>query len=87
MRKIKNQKGQAVIENVLITVLVFGLAYFVLNYMKDNEWMNSIIEAPKEYVQGMARSGVWVRVRGDNDLQFHPNNIDRHIMSRGSNID
>ena len=85
MRKIKHQKGQAVIESVLITVLVFGLAYFVLNYMKDNEWINSLVEAPKEYVQGMARSGVWKRVQ--EDLTFHPNNIDRHIMSKGSNID
>ena len=74
------------IEVVLIVILLFSLAQFILNTMKA-EWITELLEQPKQYLKGMARSGVWIKAQGNRDLEQHPNVYNRHIMSKGAELE
>lgn len=85
-QNFKNQSGAAMVEAVLIVILLFTLVQFVLgdNGIMKTLWMDELFEQPKLYLQGMARSGVWVSTK---NLEKHPNVFNRHIMSKGEDIE
>ncbi len=83
---MRNKKGAALIESVLIMVLLFGLTQFIFSNM-ENTWIESMVNAPMNHIKGMARSGVWENFENNSDIDSHPNIFERHIMSKGKDID
>lgn len=57
--KIKNQKGQFVIEAVLIMVLLMGLLTFFVKTFREQQLLAKLVESPWEYTSGMIEGGVW----------------------------
>ena len=87
-RNNHSKRGQAVIESILIMVVLFGLTQLVFNVMKGQQggesWMSQLVGAPSSYLKSMARSGVWEK--SDQDIRFHPNRSEGHLMNSGRKI-
>lgn len=57
--RIKNQKGQFVIEAVLLMVLAMGLMLAAVRGFRDNRLLANLVESPWDRTSGMIESGVW----------------------------
>jgi hypothetical protein len=78
---IKNQKGQAITEAVLMLVLFFGVTLFVSNYFVDKGLVSQIVKTPWQKLSGMIQNGEWeTRSAG---AAHHPSGYDRHLSLRG----
>jgi hypothetical protein len=54
-----NQRGQFVIESVLLMVLLTGMMLAFVNIMRTNDVLAKIVESPWEKTSGMIESGIW----------------------------
>jgi hypothetical protein len=70
-RLLKNEKGQFVIEAVLLMVFSIGLLTMGLKVMKDNNVMANLVSGPWQKAAGMIESGVWENA--DTATKSHPN--------------
>ncbi|MBC7371238.1 MAG: hypothetical protein H7326_06720 [Bdellovibrionaceae bacterium] len=81
MRKIsstsllKNEKGQFVIEAVLLMVMSVGLLVVGLRLLRDGNAMGNLVSGPWEKMAGMIESGVWDTA--DKAAAKHPNQRNR----------
>ena len=79
------QRGQLIIEYVLLIVLVVALMGLVFNLTEGA--LNRFINQPQALLQGLSRSGAWVRYEEGNpdspDLSHHPARTDRHLQVEG----
>jgi hypothetical protein len=57
--KPKNNRGQAMVELILVTVLFLAITSFVANVFKQNELFLKLVATPWQKTQGMAQNGVW----------------------------
>lgn len=73
----RNQKGQFVIEAVLLTVLLLSLFGFVTSQLKQRGMLKKLMQTPFLHYSGMAENGVW----GDpaQTRSKHPNLKFRHL--------
>lgn len=72
-KAIKNQKGQFVIEAVLLATLTLGLFMFITKQLQGSKFLANLIGEPWGYIAGMSESGVWETP--DKAKSFHPNLI------------
>ena len=73
----KNQKGQIVIESVLLAVLTMAIVMTTFNYLRDNKFLAKLIDGPWQKVAGMLECGVW-----DTQAKActkHPNQLARSL--------
>lgn len=76
-KKAKNQKGQVLVEAVLLLVLVVGMWSVFAKFAKQKKWFENLISGPWQTMSGMIETGVWqppAQSRGK-----HPNNFNRVI--------
>lgn len=81
--KRAHQKGQAVIEAILILALLLGLSRVVANYFKSNEVLKQLVSGPWQSLSSMIQNGVWDPKGPNNSKAVHPNQHDRHISVLG----
>lgn len=77
----RNQRGQAILEAVLIIVMLMGFTMMVANYFKSQEVLKKLITEPFQYVAGMLQNGVWQPP--DKGAAAHPAGHYRHIVITG----
>ncbi len=82
---MQNQKGQLLVEAVLLMVVMIGLTVFINQQLQERRFFQTLVTGPWTRLQGMVECGVWQPCRGQADL--HPNTRARHISTdpRGGN--
>ena len=82
MKKLsQNEKGQSILEAVLLIAVFFGISALVSNAFKDENLLAKINQGPWEHVAGMMENGVWEPV--DQSKSKHPNLLNRHGSPEG----
>lgn len=56
---LRNQRGQFVIESVLLIIVLMGVFTASVKALQDNKFMAKIVEEPWGRIQGMLECGVW----------------------------
>jgi len=80
---VKNNKGQGVVESVLIIVVLFGITKLVALKFKDDELFKSLLHGPWLSLSSVIQNGVWNQ-RGPQDTKAnHPNRHVRHASVKG----
>jgi hypothetical protein len=77
-----NEKGQSVIEAILLAVVLLGITMFVSNFFKKEELIKKIISGPWQNLAGMIQNGVWAQRSAS--MQVHPNVHKRHVSVKGA---
>lgn len=85
---LQNQKGQFLIESVLLLVVLLGVFMLVSNYVRDKQLLSKLVEGPMRNVSAMVAFGTW---RADGCTapgrarqtigKCHPNSISRSLSS------
>ncbi|MBK7843959.1 MAG: hypothetical protein IPJ71_09715 [Bdellovibrionales bacterium] len=76
------QKGQSVVEAVLLAIVLLGITMFVSNFFKKEELIRKIISGPWQNLAGMIQNGVWAQRSAS--MQVHPNVHRRHVSVKGA---
>jgi hypothetical protein len=76
-----NQRGQLVIESVLILSLLVALGAVVAVGFKNNDLFSNMVSAPWKSLSGLLQNGVWSPP--ERSMAQHPANHGRHISIRG----
>ncbi|MNJ93518.1 hypothetical protein D3C87_112000 [compost metagenome] len=79
-RTLSNQKGQFVIETVLLMMVTVGFFLWSMNQLREGKYLSKMISGPWQKVSGMIESGVWEEPEAAR--QLHPNQIDRSLAWR-----
>lgn len=74
---LRNERGQFVIEAVLLMVVSVSILLFGLRYLKENKIMGNLVSGPWDKTAGMIESGSWNPA--DEAAKKHPNQIDRSL--------
>ncbi len=74
-----NNKGQFVIEGVLVMGVTIGFFLWGMNQLREGKFLAKIIGGPWEKVSGMIEAGVWEAP--EKAKKLHPNQIDRSITN------
>ena len=78
--KIRSQKGQVLIEAVLLLTLIVGLWSVFSKVAKQTKWFEKMVNGPWATMSGMIESGVWAQ---DKKAQaMHPNHFTRVVSLR-----
>jgi hypothetical protein len=72
-----NQKGQLVIEMILLLTVLVSLVSFVTKSFVDKKYLQNVVQKPFEILQGMAENGSWGSP--NNTKSQHPNLKYRHL--------
>lgn len=72
-----NEKGQFVIEAVLLMIVMLGILIGSVNALRDSKFLAKLVSGPWERVSGMMESGVWKPAK--DARQAHPNQTNRSI--------
>lgn len=76
-----NQKGQLIVEAVLIIVMLMGITFTVASYFRNNEVIRQLISGPWANLSGMLQNGIWSPA--PKGAIAHPNGDARHITIEG----
>lgn len=74
---VRNQRGQFVIETVLIMLITVGAFMAGVNQLRESKMLAKLVGGPWSRVSGMIESGVWMDPAAAK--QKHPNQIDRSL--------
>lgn len=77
LRRKQQQRGQVIIEMVLLLVLVVGLWGMFSNYAKQRKWFENLVTGPWQSTAGMIEAGVWEPPQ--KAIAKHPNNFNRVV--------
>lgn len=75
-----NQRGQFVIEGVLLMIVMVGLFLSATRILREERFLAKLIGGPWERVSGMIEAGVWDPPATARDR--HPNQIARSNTER-----
>lgn len=81
---VNNQKGQLVVEAVLIMVVIVSLYAAFSNWAQGQEFTKKMVSGPWNMLSGMIESGTWnppAQARAQ-----HPNHLRRNISHEGDGI-
>lgn len=73
----QNQKGQIIVESMLLLVLLMGIMTFAVGQMKKMDFIKSLTVDPWARVSGMVECGVWSPCgvsAGNSGGKQHPHN-------------
>ncbi|HPI40619.1 MAG TPA: hypothetical protein PLJ21_07425 [Pseudobdellovibrionaceae bacterium] len=80
-----NQKGQFVIESILLAVLTLGIFMFVTKQLQESQFLSRLISEPWGYIAGMSEAGVWETP--DKAKSMHPNLASRTGQNRNLSLE
>jgi len=73
----QNNKGQFVVEAILLMVLSIGLLTMGLKLLRDNKAMANLISGPWQNAAGMIENGIWAPAK--EAAAKHPNQRARSL--------
>jgi hypothetical protein len=74
---LRNNKGQFLIENVLMMLVTIGFLIFATKELREGKYLAKLISDPWQKVAGMIESGVWEPPKTAQTK--HPNQINRSL--------
>lgn len=74
---LKNQKGQLIVEAVLLMVVLFGITMAVSKYFASEQTLKALVSGPWQNLAGMIQNGSWGTPAAT--FALHPNAHARHI--------
>jgi len=74
---VRNNRGQFLIEAVLLMFISISLLLFGLRALKENKSMATLVSGPWQKTAGMIESGSWRPA--EEAATKHPNQIDRSL--------
>ena len=74
---IKNQKGQLIIEAVLLMTVLTSLMILASNILQSQGYVKSLVATPWQTLAGMIESGNWETA--DKARPLHPNMKFRNV--------
>ncbi|MFM6929445.1 MAG: TadE/TadG family type IV pilus assembly protein [Bdellovibrio sp.] len=79
MKRFKpTEKGQFVIEAVLLMVVMLGIFLASINALKEGQFLAKLISGPWVKISGMIESGVWEDEKVTKKTS-HPNTFNRTV--------
>lgn len=78
---IKGQRGQLIVEAVLIIVVFMAITFTAAKFLKQEEFVKNLISGPWQNLAGMMQNGVWGSPAKTE--ASHPNGHFRHIVVEG----
>ena len=76
--QLRSQRGQILIEAVLLTVLAVGLMSLIVSGLQRTQFLQKLTVEPWENLRGMIECGVWQPCGIDNPAPgLHPSSTDR----------
>jgi hypothetical protein len=81
---LTNQRGQLIMEAVLIIVVLFGITFLVGRYFRSEEVLRQLVTGPWQNLAGMLQNGVWAPA-GEGG-RVHPNAHGRHLVIEGERV-
>lgn len=75
------QRGQMIIETILLAIVLLGITLFVADFFKREELIKKMISGPWQNLSGMIQNGVWAP--SSQGMRSHPNSHNRHISLKG----
>lgn len=81
--KVANQKGQMMIESMLLLIMVGAVFTVFLGKLKETKAIQELVTGPWHKVAGMAEFGSW-NVDNDANRKKHPNNYDRFFTPKSN---
>jgi len=78
---VRNQKGQAITEAVLMMVVFLAGTFLVANAFKENELIAGLVKKPWQSIAGMLQNGVWEDPSAGGSK--HPSTYMRHVSLQG----
>lgn len=80
--EIKNsQKGQMIVEAILIMVVLLAIVGLTAQVFKKDDFVASLVSKPWQNIAGMLQNGVWAPP--NKGAKLHPNHYIRHISIKG----
>ena len=80
LKILKNQKGQALVESILIMLIFLGLFSVVVETLNANDFLHNVTREPWRRLDNMVRTGEWTESTG------HPGLYKNHLSLRGDEI-
>lgn len=76
--RLKNQKGQVIIENVLLMVVMIGVFTLIIQSLTKSNFVTAFTDGPWEMMDGMIQCGTWAPCKvGKPITNGHPNTSGR----------
>ncbi len=75
MNMAQNQKGQGVVEAVLLLVVIVSVSMLVSNELQKRKFIQNLIAQPWSTLTGMIECGVWTGCEKGKQ----PNSINRNL--------
>ena len=74
---LRNQRGQLVLEAILLMVVFMGITTLLTGYLRDHRVAAKLVSEPWAKLSGMIECGVWQPCAGGKGL--HPGTTDRFL--------
>lgn len=78
---MRNQRGQFVLEGILLMVVMMAVLGAVVAFFNKNEILSQLIKSPWAAFAGMIENGEWMPVQKGQPI--HPNQHGRHVTIIG----
>lgn len=72
---VQNQRGQLVVEAVLLLAVMAAVTLLVSNYIQQNDFANKLISKPWKTLSGMIECGTWTGCGPGNHPVSHERNL------------
>ncbi len=59
MKPLKNQRGQGVVEIVLLMAITVGISLAITRYLQQKQFAQTLIGKPWQTLSGMIECGTW----------------------------
>lgn len=79
-----NNRGQGVLEMLLVTVVFLGIAVMVTTGLRNSLLVGRLIDGPWDVMRGMITNGVWGTP--EKTKTMHPNYLWRHISFEAEKV-
>lgn len=79
--QVKSQRGQAIVEALLIMIIFLGIGLAVMSFFKDQEVLAKLVKGPWQSLSGVLQNGTWGEP-GATAVK-HPNTHYRHVSIQG----
>ena len=79
---MKNQRGQFVVEGILIMVVFMGILAMLSSFFNKNEVLKNLVKAPWTNLAGMLQNSEWTSP--ENGQPMHPGHAGRHVTIEGA---
>jgi len=73
--QIHNEKGQLVVEAVLLLAVVMAITMAVSSYVQKNDFANKLVSKPWKTLSGMIECGTWTGCGQGNHPASTPRNL------------